>query len=160
MIKKLSNYLLLTITLIGFLALSQNAEAQRTSGDFGIGIIIGEPTGISPKLWTGSNTALAAAASWSFSRNATIHLHLDYQIHNFSLINVDRGSMSFYYGIGGRLLARENRDSKLGVRLPLGLNYLFPNDPLEIFMEIVPILDLAPDTDFSGNGGLGIRYYF
>ncbi len=152
--------LIIIVFFIGYFIPVQTAEAQRNSGDFGIGIILGEPTGITPKLWTGANSAIAGAVSWSFSKDASIHLHADYQIHNFSLINVEQGSMSFYYGIGGRLLARDNRDSKLGARFPLGLNYLFANDPLEIFMEIVPILDLAPDTTFTGNGGLGIRYYF
>jgi len=46
------------------------------------------------------------------------------------------------------------------VRIPIGVSYYFANDPLELFFEIVPILDLAPATEFSGNGGFGIRYYF
>jgi hypothetical protein len=32
--------------------------------------------------------------------------------------------------------------------------------PLDIFLEIVPILDLAPKVGFDFNGAIGIRYYF
>lgn len=139
----------------------QNVEAQNRSGsNFGLGVMLGEPTGITPKVWTSDNTAFAAGVAWSFSGRNSLHMHLDYQIHNFNLIQVERGAMSFYYGIGGRFLIREDRDDKLGIRLPLGLNYLFANDPVELFMEVAPVLDLAPSTDFSANGGIGVRYYF
>ena len=151
---------LLSLFLIAGFAV-QNADAQnRNGGNFGLGVMLGEPTGITPKVWTGDNRAFAGGVAWSFSGRSSLHMHLDYQIHNFNLIQVERGAMSFYYGIGGRFLIREDRDDKLGIRLPLGLNYLFANDPIELFMEVAPVLDLAPSTDFSANGGIGVRYYF
>jgi hypothetical protein len=51
-------------------------------------------------------------------------------------------------------------DAQLGIRIPIGISYYFQNDPIEIFFEVVPILDIAPSTSFSGNGGFGLRYYF
>jgi len=137
------------------------AHAQdRDGGNFGIGVILGEPTGITPKVWVSNSTAFAAGVAWSFSGNNTMHMHLDYQLHNFQVIQVEQGSMSLYYGLGGRMLFRENRDDKVGLRLPLGINYLFSGAPVEAFLEVAPVLDLAPSTDFSANGGIGIRYYF
>ncbi len=73
-------------------------------------------------------------------------------------MKVDQGSLPFYYGIGGRLLL--GNQAKLGVRIPVGLNYLFANDPIGIFFEVAPVLDLVPSTRFDVNGGIGIRYYF
>jgi hypothetical protein len=29
-----------------------------------------------------------------------------------------------------------------------------------MFVEAVPIVDLAPDTKLAGNGAVGLRYYF
>ncbi len=140
---------------------TQHAEAQNQSGgNFGIGVILGEPTGITPKIWVSGSTSFAAGVAWSFSGNNTMHLHLDYQQHNFNLIRVEKGTMSLYYGIGGRILFRENRDDKVGIRFPLGLNYQFADAPIELFMEVAPVLDLAPSTDFSANGGIGFRYFF
>jgi len=45
------------------------------------------------------------------------------------------------------------------VRVPVGLNYLFEENPLGLFLELAPTVNLAPDTDFDMNGALGIRFY-
>jgi len=132
------------------------AEAQDKG--FGLGIILGEPTGISGKLWTGYNTAIDGAVAWSFEKKSSMHLHGDLLFHNFHLTKVHKGKFLTYYGIGGRVKFED--DSKVGVRVPLGINYLFAKTPLDVFLEIVPILDLAPSTDFSLNAAIGIRYFF
>jgi len=49
---------------------------------------------------------------------------------------------------------------KVGVRIPVGINYIFAKAPLDIFLEIVPMLELVPRTEFNLNGGIGIRYFF
>ena len=75
------------------------------------------------------------------------------------LAEADVGRMLFYAGIGGRVKAEED-DSRIGVRVPLGLDYVFAGPPLDVFFEVAPVLDVAPGTDFRVNGGIGIRYYF
>lgn len=124
----------------------------------GVGIIAGEPTGVSFKYWTGSTTAFDAALAWSFVDEAAFHLHADYILHNFTLIRIEEGKLPFYYGIGARL--KTAHDAQLGVRVPLGLAYLFATAPVDIFLEVVPILDLTPKTDFRINAALGARYFF
>jgi hypothetical protein len=143
------------VVLLTFLVCSV-AEAQDRG--FGLGIILGEPTGISAKLWTGCTTAFDGAVAWSFEKESSMHLHGDLLFHNFNRCKVENGKLLLYCGIGGRLKFED--DSKVGVRVPLGINYLFENSPLDFFLEIVPILDLAPKTDFSLNGAIGIRYFF
>jgi hypothetical protein len=156
---KLKNALLLTITLLIIGSAGVNAQTNR--GDLGVGFILGEPTGLSLKYWSGGNNALDLGVAWSFGGSqANVHIHGDYLIHKFNLIEVERGSLPFYYGLGARFNIREDQDARVGLRIPLGLSYYFPNDPIEIFFEIVPVLDLAPNTGFSGNSGLGMRYYF
>ena len=132
--------------------------AQAQDKGFGLGIILGEPTGISGKLWTGHHTAIDGAIAWSFEKKSSMHLHGDLLFHNFNRARVDEGKLLLYYGIGGRVKFEDK--SKVGVRVPLGINYLFAKAPLDFFLEIVPILDLAPSTDFSLNGAIGIRYFF
>ena len=132
--------------------------AQAQDKGFGLGIILGEPTGITWKLWTGYNTAFDGAVAWSFEKKSSMHLHGDLLHHSFNRARVDEGKLLLYYGIGGRVKFEDK--SKVGVRIPLGINCLFPNSPLDFFLEIVPILDLAPSTDFSLNGAIGIRYFF
>ena len=124
----------------------------------GLGIIIGEPTGFSFKHWTSSTTAFDAAIAWSFINEGAFHIHVDYLLHSFRLIDVPEGKLPFYYGIGGRLKTSDK--TRLGVRVPLGLAYLFQTAPIDIFLEVVPILDFIPKTDFRINAALGARYYF
>ena len=124
----------------------------------GVGIILGEPTGFSAKHWLSPTTAIDGAIAWSFIDGGAFHIHADYLLHSFRLINVPEGKLPFYYGIGGRL--KTSDDTQLGVRVPLGLAYLFQTAPVDIFLEIVPILDFIPETDFRINAALGARYYF
>jgi len=141
--------------LISFLSFS-SVPAQDQG--FGLGVILGEPTGISWKAWSGSRTAVDGAVAWSFEKEAAVHLHADLLWHNFGPLRADRGEFNLYYGIGGRVKFEDG--SKLGVRVPLGLGYLFDTAPMDFFIEIVPILELAPETDFSLNAALGVRYFF
>lgn len=150
------------IMLLGLAIILLSLASPAQQGNFGLGVIVGEPTGLSWKIWTGRTTALAGAAAWSFGENDAFHLHLDYVFHNFSLIRVNKGRMPFYYGIGARVLFHEKEENEtiVGIRFPLGFEYFFEKSPLAIFLEIVPILDIAPGTDFDLNAGLGLRFYF
>ncbi|HLR33445.1 MAG TPA: hypothetical protein VK074_13230, partial [Fodinibius sp.] len=79
--------------------------------------------------------------------------------HNFDLFSeVQSGSLPFYYGIGGRVILADN-DAVIGARIPVGLNYLFDNSPVGLFLEVAPIFNLAPETDFDVDGALGVRFY-
>jgi hypothetical protein len=135
---------------------SGNASAQDSG--FGLGIILGEPTGISFKNWVGSRTAIDGGIAWSFYNNDSMHLHVDYLFHNFNIFKVKKGKLALYYGIGGRVKTEDK--SRVGVRIPVGINYILGDAPLDIFLELVPLLDLAPSTEFGFTGGIGIRYYF
>ncbi|MFH1687401.1 MAG: hypothetical protein ABIE70_07755 [bacterium] len=140
-------------------------DGSKTSNDaygsVGLGVIIGEPTGISFKGWLGSKSAIDAAVAWSFEKHARLHIHADYLLHTFNLIPVEKGRLPMYYGIGGRFTFREDdHDDLIGIRFPIGLEYLFDELPLDIFLELVPVLDLAPKTEVDFNGAIGIRYVF
>jgi hypothetical protein len=124
----------------------------------GVGIILGEPTGFSAKHWLSSTSAIDGAIAWSFIDGGAFHIHADYLLHSFRLIYVPEGKLPFYYGIGGRL--KTSDEARLGVRVPLGLAYIFQTAPVDIFLEVVPILDFIPKTDFRINAALGARYYF
>jgi hypothetical protein len=144
------------VTILFSLIFISSINAQ--SSGIGVGLIVGEPTGISGKYWTGNTTAFDAALAWSFVDENAFQIHADYLFHNIRLITISEGKLPFYYGIGARL--KTANDIKLGVRVPLGLAYLFQNVPIDIFVEVVPILDLIPKTDFQINAALGARYFF
>ncbi len=151
MMRVLSVFMLAALLLAG--------AASAYAGGFGLGIILGEPVGISFKQWLTERNAIDAAAAWSFGNVSAFHVHMDYLYHGPLGVDIDHGGLLYYVGIGGRLKATEG-DSRIGIRVPLGLDYVFDDTPIDIFFEVAPILDLAPSTDFRMNGSLGLRYFF
>lgn len=147
---------IVTFILAATLALAAStADAQNRYSNTELGIILGEPTGISLKMWQSDNTAYDAGFAWSFSGQGSIHVHADYLRHNW--LDINEGDLALYYGLGARLLIRD--DPKIGVRVPIGMQYMIPNSRLSVFFEVAPLMDLIPDTSFEVNGGLGLRIF-
>jgi hypothetical protein len=121
-----------------------------------LGIMVGEPTGISGKYWLGPDRAVDGGASWSVSHDNAFDLHADYLFHDFGVFEIDSGYLPLYYGVGGRLLM--DHRNRVGLRLPVGLSFLTDTRRVEFFMEAVPTMDLVPDTEFEMGGGLGVRF--
>ena len=143
------------IIIIIVLLFSLKSFAQDSG--LGLGVIIGEPTGLSAKMWTGQHTALDAAAAWSFVGSGFLRLHADMLIHSFPF-DVDKGQLPVYFGLGAKLVFAS--DLGLGARVPFGIAYLFDAAPIDVFLEIVPGLDLLPATALTVEGAIGIRYFF
>lgn len=147
--------------LILYLALLLSSQlcgpAAAQAGDLGAGIIVGEPTGLSGKLWLDRKTALDGAASWSFREGRDLHLylHVDYVLHQAS---ARKARLFLYYGIGVKV--QNGHPDTAGARMPIGLTYLFAKAPLDLFVEVVPELDLAPGTGVDLAAAAGFRYYF
>lgn len=156
--KFVNRQLLSLILLLTILAVSsvQSAEAQSRPTNTELGVILGEPTGISFKLWQSGSTAFGGAVAWSLGRNETVHIQFDYLFH--SDLDVDQGELLFYYGPGVRTLFSDN-NPRVGVRFPVGLQYNVEATRLSLFFEVAPTLDLIPATTFGVNGGLGFRFY-
>ncbi len=146
--------ILLCITLLSILA--SPALAQQ---GMGVGIMVGEPTGFSFKTWLHPSTAFAIGVAWSFENEDALNLTGDYLIHNYNTFSVGKGQLPFYYGLGARLKL-EDEDSSVGIRVPVGLEYLFQNQSMDLFFEVVPTLDLAPRTELNVGASIGARYFF
>jgi len=136
---------------------STNIKAQDTNaGKTGLGIMIGEPSGVTLKNWFNEKNSIDLGLAWSLSGNDAVYVHADYQWHKW--LDVEDGNLAFFYGIGGRAVFAN--DTFVGARIPLGLTYIAPEAPLEFFLEVAPVLNLIPDTDGDADGGIGVRYYF
>ena len=145
------------ILLIVFLAANVYAMERNK---FGIGVIIGEPTGITGKIMLDNNSAIDAGVGWETSGDNELHIYGDYLFHMYDVIKVPKGKLPIYFGGGARWVSREKKDNKLGLRIPIGVEYLFEGVSLGAFVELVPVLNLTPDTDFDLEAGTGIRYFF
>ena len=139
--------------------LASNALASEDK-NLGLGIILGEPTGITGKYIIDEDSAIDAGAGWKTSGTDKFHIYGDYLYHLNDIFDVSKGELPLFFGAGIRYVSHEDDDDELGIRLPIGLEYIFQNLPIRVFGELVPVLDLTPDTEFDVEGGVGIRYFF
>ncbi len=122
---------------------------------FGIGVIAGEPSGISMK----SGSFPVIGIGWS-----TILNRLDATVDMWIINEALADPFNWYLGVGGKLGLRfaDDKDGGpvgLGVRVPVGLQWWLRGD-IELFLELAPGLALLPSTVFDFGGGVGIRFYF
>lgn len=139
--------------VLAALALSAVLLPDGAAAQTGFGVIAGEPTGVTARFMHGGNNFQAHAA-WSFSHDAALQVSGDYL--RSGTLNTDP-MMPFYFGAGVRVKLAD--DASIGVRVPLGMNHFFAGYPLEVFAEVVPVVELVPDTGLVFNGGVGLRYY-
>ena len=125
------------------------------SAQTSVGIILGEPTGLSAKQWLGEGSSLDLAVAWSFIDTGSFYVHLDYQQH-FDDLDIDEGNLLWFVGGGAKLSVGQQLN--LGIRIPIGLVYEFDSVPIEVFIEAAPGMDVFPAVQFNGGGGIGIRY--
>ncbi len=152
--------LLISLIVIAIMLFSSSKNVNAQTSGTGIGVILGEPTGLSLKTWTGRNTALDLGAAWSFTDEDKLHIHADWLKHFWGVLNENTQGIELplYCGIGGRVKLED--DARAGVRFVGGIDIIFEEAPIDIFVEIAPILDIAPETEFNGNANLGFRYWF
>lgn len=141
------------------------------SKKFGLGIIVGEPTGLSAKLWTSHTNALVFGLGWSvqgyrfngfdsdYDRVTRTHFHVDYLWHSFNAISSNQ-QFPLFYGIGGRINSGPEYSGTFGIRGVLGIAWLPRSTPLDIFIEVVPTFLLINSTGFGIDAGIGARYFF
>jgi hypothetical protein len=140
------------------LVLSLVSVVMAEEGKFGIGVILGEPTGLSMKMLMSKTTAIAGALAWSFSGAGYLDSHADYLCYKYDLIKVKKGELPVYFGPGVHI--GFGSSILLGIRGVVGMDYIFSNAPWDIFIEVVPILELIPGTGLGFNTAIGTRYFF
>lgn len=142
-------------------------EANKT---FGLGFMVGAPSGLSGKYFLSSDTALDFGVGFLgyYRGRDGVHLHLDHLWHPVSLASVPAFELPLYFGVGGRLFDfDDNNDDDgfaMGVRAPIGLAFDFNNVPLDVFFEVAFVVDLfvgyRDNLGADFNGAIGVRYYF
>lgn len=144
--------------LVVFLMVGSAVAATSQDRGVGLGVILGEPTGISGKGWVSEANAFDLGVAWSFRHKGFFHVHSDYLWH-FKDVFKSTERFVLYSGIGARLGVGKG-DGIFGIRVVGGIAYWPHRAPIDVFLEIAPILDLAPATELTANGGIGIRYFF
>lgn len=148
---------LLGVAITLLLVFLPTQSQARLGGDLGLGFVAGSPSGLSGKIWLNQTNALDCALGINVFEN-WLSLNADYLWHDFSLIQIPRGQLPLFYGMG--IWAAVANHGAIGVRGVVGLEYLFPTAPLDAFIEICPGISVLPGTSLSAGGGVGMRYFF
>jgi Protein of unknown function (DUF3996) len=147
-------------------------DANKT---FGLGLELGAPFGITGKYFLSADRALDFGVGdiYSYFDRSGIHIYADYLFHPVSLVSAEPFELPFYIGIGGRFWSFDDRRangivdsaSAIGLRVPLGISFDFNSVPLDIFIQVVPVLDFysgyaAHSVYLDFDASVGIRYWF
>ena len=183
---------LLALSMIVGLAVSNTADARpRPKGfgsgskkfeankKFGLGLELGEPSGLTGKLFLSPSGALDFGVGYIYGHYYAgdgFHLYADYLWHPFVLTSAEPFELPFYIGVGGRFWDFDYGCNKFGdncafggsafgVRVPIGIAFDFNNVPLDIFIQLVPTLDFYRNyrnesLHFGVDFSVGVRFWF
>ena len=146
----------LFVFLILLFAFAYPVSAQRAPGDVGIGVHIGQPTGLTVKVYSPA-TSVDFLAAWDLDDFFFLNVHALYDVH----LNPEQ-TVHFFYGPGGYIGIRDrggelDDEVELGVSGNFGLDFMIQK--FEIFLQATPRLSLHRSTDFDMGGGVGFRIY-
>ena len=122
--------------IIVFLLAFQITHASALEREkIGLGGILGEPTGLTSKFMFNNTSGIDAGVGWETSADNEFHIYGSYPYHLYDITNLPKGYLSLYFGASLRHIYREKKDDKFGVRISLGIEYLFENVFLGAFFS-------------------------
>jgi hypothetical protein len=147
---------------------------------FGLGVELGEPDGLNGKVFVRPTGAIDFGLGYIYDHyyyGDGLHIYADYLWHPAVIANTPSFALPFYVGVGLRLWdfnycvnnVCDYDGSAVGIRVPIGISFDFRNAPIDIFLQVIPVLDfLSGDyymryrdrEHFGIDASLGIRFWF
>ena len=138
-------------------------ELHAQDKEWGLGLRIGNPTGITAKKYLGASNALEVALGTNYN-NDGFELLAHYLFH-FPI--TDAPGLDWYYGFGGQIQSYDRRDRdgdndvEFGADGVIGLEYTFADAPVSIFLDAILFLEIVDDPfDLDLDAAIGVRYNF
>ena len=152
--------------LICLLSLALVTNVSAASGKNGLGIIFGDPSGltfqhrIDAKQFTDFYFAYSWDKEWIFMGDYKFRLHglFDNKIPLTPYVGM--GAFFKFEDHDGHDHHNHNDEVAIGVRIPLGIEWSGPEVPVTLFAELVPALKVIKRTDGDLQGGVGGRFFF
>jgi len=163
-----------TALLICLIALAHiAAQAQGPRGkEFGFGIVLGEPTGATVKYWTNKQNALIGSIGGTAFGSLRIQGDYVWHFNAFSSdivklyigpglgVGFGSGGFGLFYKKGRESwYYREDGSAVILGRMVLGANIIPRRSPLEIFVELAPVIGFVPAVGFGVEAAVGLRFY-
>jgi hypothetical protein len=150
---------------------SLSVHASDSRGTLGVGLELGDPSGLTIKYWTSHRTAFDGYIGGSYFGSPRIGV--DYLWH---FPTRESNIVHFYAGLGGTIgfgnghgifwrynpgdfYYRSNDGLGLGARGLAGITLEPHTVPLEFFFELGLLLGVTPNFGSSFEAGIGLRFY-
>lgn len=143
------------------------AGAPAARADLGVGVFVGQPTGLDVKIGLERRTALDVVIGWDRlddGRRGYVHATF---LANLAVARGRSVRVPLRLGVGGAVYdggGDLGDETNVAVRAPIELGLLFRRTPLELYGELALKLTLvdggADDEAIDGDGGVGLRVYF
>lgn len=145
------------LALVCLLAAGTGQLWAQNAGGLGAGIALGSQTGPTAKYWLNGGRAIDAGLGF----NNSLTLYGDYLWHSWRVFpQPAEGKIPAYLGLGAQFGGSSRHGNNVGVRGVAGVAYWLPRNPLEIFLEIVPVIYVSDTGGTSVDANIGLRYYF
>ena len=174
--KKLKLFVSIGLFLLSLPSLGAGPlRTPTTAKDVGLGVVFGNPTAITGKIFIGREQAIDGGLS--FAERDYFLVYGDYLVHYPGSLGHNNEFVSKlipYVGAGAILVFANRRDDRydgkyfrrsedsfaLGARIPLGVEWMAATLPIGVFLELAPGITIVPSTQGFIQAGLGVRYYF
>ena len=142
------------------------AAAVPAHADVGLGVFVGEPTGLDLKIGLSRRGGLDMVFGWdTFRDNRDHYAHVTY-LATLAVGHGESVNVPIRLGLGGAIYddGSFNNGTNVAVRVPLQIGLRFRSAPIELYGEVALKLTFIDDNnnndDIDLDGGIGFRVYF
>ena len=139
------------------------------SGNVGVGIALGAPTGFVGKMYLGESLGVQLSIGSDLGEIGNVGVTTDVVNHFSAVNNVEDGYSIFPYAGGGITASASSRttttnrtsaETFVGPRGIIGCGVVIDGLSGELFVEVAPTIYVVQRFSWGVDGQLGIRYYF
>ncbi|MGH2569065.1 MAG: hypothetical protein ACRDGA_12065, partial [Bacteroidota bacterium] len=144
-----------TVLVIGLLLLTSLPVYSQTR--FGLGIVVGVPSGVSGTVVTSTTTAVDFQLAWNLNNSFFAQGHYDLILVDLTENRTER--VDLYGGPGAFVRLSSGKGDQFGFSGNFGIRWLL-HKHIELFGELAPKVGLISETEIDLTGGMGFRYVF
>ncbi|MBI4040925.1 MAG: hypothetical protein HY390_03540 [Deltaproteobacteria bacterium] len=140
---------------------TQTRHRKDTSKHFGLGAFVGTDVGVGGKYWfkemqwplsTQFGTGYDFSGGWMLFADAL------YQFHDLKVLNFFAPADLHAHAGGGVKVGFF--DTHVWIRIPIGADLLYQQNPYGLFVELAPGIRLNPNVGGNFDVMAGFRYFF
>jgi hypothetical protein len=152
-----------------FLVLILSIPSLCFAKTWGLGAVIGAPTGLSANYFLQENRTIHSTLAYDFNGDDALQFasHYTWRMNN---LHFEKVKLGWFYGVGGRFAFsnhdhnhkhhNDDHDFEMGPSGTIGIFHEFEKVPLEVFLKGNLTVNIIEDTDVDADVMLGLHYNF